>query len=341
MAEASAARFWLTAAAGLAVTAAAAYLSLTSGALDISVADVVKTLLRIHPNANHDLVVFQFRLPRIVLSALVGFALGVAGTVIQGITRNALADPGILGINAGAGLAAVLFMLLYQGSAHLTGRLGIMVMPLFSLAGGLAACALIFAVARQKGALNPQRLLLAGIAAASGFGAATLYVSLKMNPSDYEMAAVWLAGSIYNATWDFALAMLPWLAVLAPLLWYRAPMLDLFQLGEASMLGLGARVEREKNALLLCSVGLVSACVAVSGSIGFVGLIAPHMAKRLVGLRHRRVIPISGIAGAALVVTADFIGKTVFAPAELAAGIVLSLIGVPYFVLLLLKRRRL
>lgn len=331
-------RFWTVMVAGGLLAVAAAYLSLTNGTFDMSVSDVVKTLLRIHPAPEHDLVVFEFRLPRIVLGALVGFALGVAGSMIQGVTRNGLADPGILGINAGAGLAVVLFMLLFQGSITATGWLGVMLMPLFGAAGGLLATAAIYMFAKEAGRLDPQRLILVGIAIASGFGALTVYISLKMNPKDYEAAVVWLAGSLHGANWKFIVTMLPWLLLL-PWICLRSRALDLFQLSEESRKGLGLNVEREKNIILLCSVGLVSASVAVSGSIAFVGLIAPHMARRLVRLRHIHVIPVSGLIGMIMVLIGDFIGKTVFAPAELAVGIVISIIGVPYFVYLLIRVR--
>lgn len=325
---------------GMVVVLAAAYLSITSGTFDISVTDLIKTLLRMDPQPDYDLVVFDFRLPRIVLGAVVGFSLGIAGAVIQGVTRNALADPGILGINAGAGMAVVLFMLLLQGKVMLTGWLGVMMMPVFGVVGGIAATTAIFMFARQDGKLDPQRLILVGIAISSGFGAMTMYASLKMNPKDYEAAVVWLAGSLHSANWRFVVTMLPWVLLLPLIIWLRSHVLDLFQLSEETVKGVGVSVEREKNLLLLCSIGLISASVAVSGSIGFVGLIAPHLAKQLVGLRHRCIIPVSGVAGMAIVMVGDYIGKTIFAPAELAAGIVVSIIGVPYFVYLLIRQRK-
>lgn len=340
MPDSTASRGWAVSAVILIVLAVGAYLSLTSGMFDLTVVEIVKTLLRIDPVKEHDLVIFDFRLPRIVLSALVGAALGMAGTVIQGVTRNGLADPGILGINAGSGMAVVLFMLFFQGSMQIKGWAAVMMMPMFGLFGGFMAVVLIYLFSQENGRLDPQRLILVGIAISSGFGAATLYISLKMNPNDFEMATVWLAGSIYNANWKFVVTMLPWLIILPPILLWKSRSLDLIQLGEDSAISLGVKVERDKRILLVCSIGLVAASVAVSGSIGFVGLIAPHMARRLVGLSHSSILPVSGLIGAAMVVWGDTIGKTIFAPAELAAGIVISIIGVPYFVFLLLKIKR-
>lgn len=160
-----------------------------------------------------------------------------------------------------------------------------------------------------------------------------------MNAQDYESAAVWMAGSIYNANWIFVAAMLPWLIILGFYVYRKSYLLDYFQLEEDSITSLGIAVEKEKIKLLLASVGLVSACVSVSGSIGFIGLMAPHIAKQLVGIQHRYVMPASALIGACLLVIADFIGKTVFAPSELAVGIVVSIIGIPYFLYLLVKSK--
>ena len=320
----------------------AAYLHLTNGMFDIKVADVVKTLLRIDINEQFDLVIFEFRLPRIVIAALVGIGLAMAGVVLQGITRNGLADPGILGINSGAGAAIVLFMFIFQTqimNADLSSWVSILIMPIFGFVGGTIAAALIFFFAMKNGRLDMQRLILTGIAINSGFGALSMYISLKMNEKDFESAAVWMNGSIYNANWIFILAMLPWLLVLGFYVYKKAFLLDYFQLEESSITSLGIDVEKEKIKLLLASVGLVSACVSVSGSIGFIGLMAPHIARRLVGIQHRLIMPVSALIGAALLVFSDFIAKSVFAPSELSVGIVVSIIGIPYFLYLLVKSK--
>ncbi len=320
----------------------ASYLHITNGVFDMSVIDVLKTLLRIEPNPKFDLVIFEFRLPRIVIAALVGVGLGMAGVVLQGITRNGLADPGILGINAGAGAAVVIFMFFFQFrvvTADIHSWLSILIMPIFGFVGGTMAAALIFSFAVKNGHLDMQRLILTGIAINSGFGALSLFLSLKMNAQDYESAAVWMAGSIYNANWIFVVSMLPWLLLLGFYVYRKSYLLDYFQLEEDSITSLGIALEKEKIKLLLASVGLVSACVSVSGSIGFIGLMAPHIAKQLVGIQHRYVMPVSALIGACLLVFADFIGKTVFAPSELAVGIVVSIIGIPYFLYLLVKSK--
>lgn len=319
---------------------AAIYVSLTNGAFDMSVMDVIRTLLRIDSAPEHELVIFDFRLPRIVIAGLVGMGLGVAGAVIQGITRNGLADPGILGINAGAGFAIVFFMFFFQGQIKGSGLYAVMAMPIFGWIGGIGSALLIYLMARRNGSVDTQRLILVGIAIGSGMAAATLYLSLKMDPKDFEMANVWLMGSIWNADWSHIVAMLPWLILLLPILIRKAYFLDLFQLGEHSVISLGVAANKERNILLLASIGLVSACVSVSGSIGFVGLIAPHIAKRIVGVRYLRALPMSGAIGMLLLIVSDFIAKTVFTPVELPVGIVISIIGVPYFFYLLARAKK-
>ncbi|WP_461612019.1 FecCD family ABC transporter permease [Clostridium sp. Marseille-QA1073] len=315
------------------------YISISNGTYDISIKDLIDTIFRINPDPNNDLVIFEFRLPRVVIGALVGFGFGIAGTVIQGITKNGLADPGILGINAGAGMAIVLFMFLFQGNINNTGWFSIFTMPLFGLIGGLTSAILIYLFAWKNGRLDTQRLILVGIAISSGLGAVSLFISLKMNPSDFEMATVWINGSIWNANWKYILSIIPWVVVLFPVILKKAFILDLFQLEENTVKSLGISTEREKAILLLSAIGIVSACVSVSGNIGFVGLLAPHISKSLVGIQHKRAIPVAGLIGMLLVIVSDFIGRTVFAPAELSVGIVISIVGIPYFVYLLLKAK--
>ncbi|WP_053597264.1 MULTISPECIES: iron ABC transporter permease [Lysinibacillus] len=161
-----------------------------------------------------------------------------------------------------------------------------------------------------------------------------------MDPQDFEMATVWLSGSLYSTTWIHILTALPWIIILTPIIWWKSHRLNLLNLDEVSAIGIGLNKDRERMIFLLCCVGLVSACVSVAGSVGFIGLIAPHMARRLVGIHYKYVIPVCGAIGMLMVLVGDFIGKTIFASAELPVGIVISVIGVPYFVYLLFKKRK-
>ncbi len=322
----------------LAITAVIFY-SLMAGTFQLSVIDVIKTLLRIDENREYDLVIFDFRLPRILIACLVGIGLGIAGAVIQGVTKNGLADPGILGINAGAGTAVVLFMFFFHSLFQGMTWLSIMAMPLFGLVGGLLAALIIFAFSWKNGSLDVERLILTGIAIGSAFGAVSLYLSLKMKATDFEMVVVWITGSIYDANWLYILAMAPWLFICIPIILKKAYILDLLQLEDSSAISLGIAINKEKSILLLSSIGLISACVSVSGSIGFIGLMAPHISRYLVGVQNRFVIPVSAAIGALLVVSSDYIAKTIIAPAELPVGIIVSIIGVPFFLYLLKKAK--
>lgn len=324
----------------LGVIMALLLLGLTTGEMHLSVKEVVLGLLGKEAEPEHHLVLFQFRLPRIVLGALLGLAFGIAGAAVQSLTRNPLADPGILGIHAGAGMFVVLFMYFLQGLIPNEGALAIMLMPLFGMVGGLLAAMIIFLLACSGGHVDPQRLILVGIAVTTGFSAVTMYISLKMNPNDFERAASWLSGNLNSANWLFIVSMLPWMLLVLPYLFCKTHVLDLLRLGDTSLVGLGVPLQRERNAVLLASVGLVAAGVSVAGSIGFVGLIAPHMAVRLTGLSHRRSLPLSGLLGAALVMVSDFIGRTIFSPSQLPVGVVLSIVGVPYFIWLLRTQGR-
>ncbi|WP_374717862.1 FecCD family ABC transporter permease [Neobacillus sp.] len=332
-------RFRMVMLAGAILVLLLAYISLTNGIYQITLKQVWETIFRIHPIEELDLVIFNFRLPRIILAGFIGLGLGISGAVIQGISRNGLADPGILGINSGAGAAIVIYMFFVQGKAAGSNWVVIMTMPFFGLVGGLSAALIIYLISWQGGRLDTQRLLLTGIAVGTGLGAFTLYLSLKMKAQDFEMATVWLSGSIYSANWIFIISMIPWFLLCLPIIMRKSYMLDLFQLEEEALKSLGVSVEREKSILLLSSIGLVSACVSVAGSIGFVGLMAPHMAKLLVGYQQKYVLPVCGIIGMILVIGADFLAKTVVAPSELPVGIVISIIGVPYFVHLLFKTK--
>nr|WP_204439016.1 iron ABC transporter permease [Amphibacillus cookii] len=313
------------------------FTSLTQGSFQISVSEVVNTLLGFENDPAFKLVVFDFRLPRIVVAILVGFGLGVSGNVLQGMARNEIADPGILGINTGASAAIILFMFFFQGQLTDVGWSGAIMMPLFGWVGGLFTALFIYFFSRKQGQLDPQRLILVGIAISAGLSALILFVSLKMAPQDFEMATIWIRGSVSNANWLNIAMILPWLICCVPLIFHKATVLDLLQLGEEKAMGLGVAVEKEKIILLLSSIGVISASVSISGSLVFVGLIAPHISRQLIGRHHRYSLPVSGLMGMLLVVAADLIAKVIFAPAELPVGIVISIIGVPFFMYLLFK----
>jgi iron complex transport system permease protein len=310
-------------------------ISMNTGFIRLSPLELLQTLFGMG-TAKQELILFEFRLPRIVISVLIGAGLAVSGCILQGISRNALADPGILGINAGAGLMVMLFISFYPKM----NAAPVFMLPILALSGGAITAAIIYILAykRHQG-LRPIRLLLTGIAVAAGISAAMIVLTLKLSPDKYQVVATWMAGSIWGTNWKYVMALLPWIVILLPFVFYKARVMNVLNLGEQMATGLGAPVEKERLMLLAAAVGLAASCVAVSGSIGFVGLIAPHLGRRLVGGKHQMLLPTSALVGALLVIVADTIGRGVFQPAEVPTGIVVAVIGAPYFLYLLARSK--
>ena len=324
------------AAAILIFTAVVLVLSISYGEYNIPPLEVVRTIFHTntdHPDyANFALVVHTFRLPRIVLAFMVGAALAVSGTLMQGITRNALADPYLLGVSGGAALAAVTIIVWVQ-------TVPVSALPFAAFGGALITAAAIYIFAWRNGSSSPMRLILIGIAIEALVGAVTSVMLLFGNIYDVQQAYVWLAGSVYGRNWEHVHSLGAWLLVLLPMAFLLARQLNTLNLGDDTAKGLGLRVERGRVFLMVISVALAAAAVAVAGTIGFVGLVAPHITRRLVGPAHEGLLPISALFGGALVVLADLIGRWVIAPSELPVGIVIAMIGAPYFLYLLYRNR--
>lgn len=311
--------------------------SLNLGVVRIAPQDVFKTLVGMG-TARDQLVLVDFRLPRMILSLLIGAGLAVAGAILQGVSKNDLADPGILGINTGAGFAVILFIYFFQGSMNDISSLGIFLMPLFALVGAVIAAFLIYVIAWKKG-IDPVRLILVGIGVNSGFGAAIVIFQLKMNPQDFMQAAVWLSGDIWGANWRMVSVLTPLIVLLLVFAIYKGHILNQLNLGDQVATGLGIRVETERRLLLLVAVGLAGFSVAAGGGIAFLGMVAPHIARRLVGPRHQLMLPVTAILGAFLVLLADTLGKNLLAPTQIPVGIVVAIFSAPYFIYLLMKAR--
>ncbi len=283
-----------------------------------------------------NLVLFVFRMPRIIIAMLVGAGLALAGCIIQGISRNALADPGLLGINAGAGLMVVLFVLVFSVK---TGP-ALLALPLLALTGAAGTAALIYLLAYKKQAgLSSIRLILTGIAVQAGISAAIIVLTIVLDESQFYFIAVWLAGQFGGASWRQVMIALPWLLVIIPYVIYKARVLDVLNLGEEAAWGLGVAVERERRNLLAAAVALAAVCVSVSGGVSFVGLLVPHMARQLVGPKHQILLPCSALIGATLLVAADMLARAAAPPSEIPAGIIFAIVGAPCFLVLLAKNR--
>jgi iron complex transport system permease protein len=268
----------------------------------------------------------DFELPRILIAWLAGGSLAIAGAVIQGVIRNPLASPDIIGVTKGAGLAVVVVRLAYPSAA-------VSYLPAAAFVGGVVAMAIVYLLAYRKGT-TPVRLALVGIAVAATFEAIIRYVMIDKQQA-VGTALVWLTGSLAHVDMTTVWEFLPWVLVLVPLCFAYSLKLDLLGLGDDLASGLGVSVERTRRTALLIAVLLASATVAVMGTIAFIGLIGPHIARRLVGSRHAVLLPASAGIGAVLVLVADAIGRGAHPPVEIPAGMITALIGAPYFVYLL------
>ncbi len=317
-------------------------LALGLGAVRVPPAQVLSALFGWHDEALTDTmrtVVQTVRLPRVLQGLLAGSALAVSGVLLQALFRNPLADPALIGVSAGAALGAVAVIVL--GATLLVGVsrvLGVWTLPLAAFAGALLTALLVFALARRDGVLDPTTMLLCGIAINALTGAGIGLLTYLASDEQLRNLTFWSLGSLGAATWGSLMGMAPVALVLlvgAPLL---ARPLNALLLGESEALHLGIAVERLKRWVITLAAAGAGAVVAVCGVIGFIGLIAPHMARLLAGPDHRVVLPLAALLGASLLTAGDLIARVAVRPAELPIGILTALLGAPFFLWLLRRR---
>lgn len=311
--------------------AAISIFGLAQGEYPTSPGAVLRILLGI-PEADEDagLVIREFRLPRTLLAILVGAALALSGALMQALTRNPLADPGIIGINSGAALAAVATIVVFRDAPVWT-------LPFAAFGGAIATAAFIYIFA-WRGGIAPLRLILVGIGVAALLGSGTALLTTLGEVTDVQRALIWLSGSLYGRGWEEVRLLAAWVLVLAPLACLLAGTLDTLTLGDDSAVALGLPLEPARGLLIVVSAALAAAAVSAAGTLGFVGLVAPHLARRLVGPMHRGLLPVAALLGGLLVLLADLAGRTIVAPAQLPAGLLTAILGAPYFMWLLWTR---
>jgi iron complex transport system permease protein len=323
--------------------AATAVFSLASGASDASVFSVVQNWFAPAGStlsARNHLIIMEIRLPRVLLGALVGASLAISGAVMQGLFRNPLADPGIIGISAGASLgAAAIIVLGGTALAPLTALLGIYALPLAAFLGGLAITAFLYRISTREGRTSIATMLLAGIAIAAMALAFTGLLIYLANDQQLRDLSFWMLGSLAGATWSKLWAVAPIILPALAASPFLARALNAFSLGEASAAHLGVPVQFFKMLAILVVSAATGASVAVSGAIGFVGIVCPHLLRLLIGPDHRYLLPASALLGATLLLLADAASRTVVAPAELPIGILTAAVGGPFFLWILLRRR--
>lgn len=333
---------WWRLAAGAAVVAAVGIVAASQGAVRMPPFTVLEILVTRIPFVDiapdwpdaWEAILWQLRLPRIVLAGLVGGALAIAGATYQGLFRNPLADPYLIGAASGAGLGATIVLVtgvpLYFG--------GFSVLPVAAFVGAVAAVVVAYVVARSSGGAPLTTLILAGVAIASLAGAATGLLLIRSEP-DLRPVLSWLLGGFISAQWKHSLMMLPYLAPSVLLVVAYGRILNIFQLDDEQARQVGVNVERTKVLLIAAATLSTAVAVSFSGLIGFVGLIAPHAVRLVWGTDYRFLLPMAAVVGAAFLILADLVARTVASPAELPVGIVTAFCGAPFFLYLLRRRR--
>jgi iron complex transport system permease protein len=327
------------------VLAAALFLSLSIGATGITLTSLPRAVWGAIEGSTdpvvsrEQLVLLSIRLPRALLGLFVGAALGVAGSMMQGLFRNPLADPGIVGVSSGAALAAVATIALGNGLfLPWTRAFGVYALPFAAFLGGFATTTLLVAIAGRQGQLMIGTLLLAGIAIGAIAGALTGLVAYASDDRELRDLTLWSMGSLSGASWPKVAAILPFAVLILAVLPRVIRALNGFLLGEAEAFHLGVDTERTKRLVILTTAAAVGAAVAVAGVVGFVGIVVPHLVRLLAGPDHRFVLPGSALLGASLLLLADVIARMIVRPAELPLGIVMAAVGAPVFLHLVLRR---
>jgi iron complex transport system permease protein len=286
------------------------------------------------------IILEAIRLPRTAMGLLIGAALGVSGAMMQGLFRNPLADPGIVGVSSGAALAAVLAIVLGPTLlSPLAAVFGNLFLPLMAFLGGLGNTFLLYAIATRDGRTSTTALILSGIAIAALTGAATGLLIFMADDRALRDITFWSLGSLSGANVTKILSILPFVSFVLLIIPFVARGLDALILGDAAAFHMGVPVQRLKRMTILAVAAACGATVAAAGAIGFVGIVVPHLLRLAIGPSHRFLLPASALGGAALLLLADTAARTIAAPAELPIGIITALLGAPVFLMLLLGRQ--
>ena len=281
------------------------------------------------PDDKNYFTLMEYRLPRAVLAILLGGALAISGVLVQSVVRNPLASPDILGINNAAGLVAVSVLMFLPNLAFYW-------MPIFAFLGGVLSFVILWVVCGFN--FRPIKMAIIGVALSALWAAISHYLMLT-NPVEINTAMLWLTGSLWGRSWSYLNVVLPWLVVLLPLPFIFCRDLDTLGLGENKASTLGVTVNKVQISVLVLAVALSTTAVAICGPIAFLGLVAPHLARRLVGGRHRTLLPAALIIGALLLQLSDILARVIDPPTELPAGILTAIIGAPYFFYLLMRTK--
>ena len=316
----------------LAALLAVAALSLSYGDYAVSLAEMARVLTgSADASPQAEMIVIEFRLPRVLTAILVGIALAIAGAITQALMRNPLAEPGIIGINSGAALAGV-FVIVYMENSVLH------LLPWLSFLGALAMTVAIYILAWREGT-SSIRIILVGIGLNALAGGGGTLVSTLGDVDAMQQAMVWLSGSVYASSWETLTMITVWLAPALLLTFAATRELDLIGSGDDVSRSLGQRVNLVRGALMVLCAVISGAAVAAASLIGFIGLVAPHLARSMVGHTHAKLLPVAALIGGLLLLCADFLARLIIAPAQLFTGLMTAILGAPFFFYLLRKRQ--
>ncbi|WP_287449516.1 FecCD family ABC transporter permease [Sellimonas sp.] len=311
-------------------------ISLMVGSYQMTPGEVIGTFLG-NGDSMQRFTIYELRLPRVVLAVIVASALGVSGGVLQAVTRNPLSEPGMIGINAGAALFVVVWI--SAGTSAYYSELAAsktFFMPVLAIVGSLLTVAVIYLFSYKRG-IRPVRFILTGVGVNAGITAVISFYQLNMSKGDYNQVLTWTNGSLWGSSWNYIIITLPLILVLIFFILFRSKVLDVLALGDELAMGVGVSLQREVLFFLILSSCLAAIATSVAGNIAFLGLLGPQIAKRLAGPSHRKMLPLSAGVSAVILVTADTVARNLFSPIEIPVGIIVSIVGVPYFIYIMLK----
>lgn len=317
---------------------AVALTALMLGSYQMSPLEITETFLG-KGSRLQEFTIYQIRLPRIVLAVIVASALGFSGGILQGITRNPLAEPGIIGINAGAALFVVLWI--SSGTSAYYSALStttVLFIPLIAMAGSLLSVLFIYLFSYKKG-IHPVRFILTGIGINSGILAVISFYQLNMSKGDYNQVLTWTNGSLWGSSWNYILLTFPIVLLLMILVLIRSRTLDVLALGDELAQGVGVSIQKEMLFFLVTAAFLAALATSVAGNIAFLGLLGPQIAKRITGPVHRLMLPLAAGISSIILIAADTAARNLFSPIEIPVGMIVSVLGVPYFIYLMLKEK--
>ncbi|WP_278600766.1 FecCD family ABC transporter permease [Clostridium tertium] len=313
-------------------------ITLCWGTYKVTPLEVINTILG-NGTKLQNTAVLTLRLPRMLVGIFVAIGLSTAGCILQTITKNDLADTGIIGINAGAAVAAVIFISFKTANYYSElGSLSIFVLPFMAIVGAAISAILLYMLSSKNG-IKPKRLLLIGIGMNVALNAFITFVTFRGGAGDYNRVLVWTSGSLWGSSWSYAKVIIPIITLLFIIVLLNHKKLDVLNLSDELSISLGLNIEKERKKFLTYVVILAGTATAFAGNIGFLGLVSPHIARKLVGPYHKNFIAISAIISTIIILLADAVSRNLFSPIEIPVGITVSIFGVPYFIYLMMKEK--